>query len=248
MAIWNDPQPSQTSFGASSRMNAGYASGAALDAGLRKYMLSIYNYMASGVLLSGIVALGFVESGLAEQVFRTPLRWLIVLAPLAFVFGMSAGLNRMKTSTLQACFWGFAVAMGLSLSSLLLVYTGPSIAMTFFATAGSFAGLSLVGYTTKKSLSGMGSFLTMGLFGLIIAMLINAFFPMPGMGFAISLLGVAIFAGLTAYDTQQLKNTYMHVAGTSMQERVAIMGALNLYLDFINLFQFLLSFLGDRRN
>jgi len=247
MAIWNDPQPTQTGLRASSRMNAGYVNAAALDAGLRKYMLSIYNYMASGVLLSGIVALLFVQTGLAAQVFVTPLRWLVVLAPLGFVFAMSAGMGRMKAGTLQACFWGFAVAMGLSLSSVLLVYTGASVALTFFATAGAFAGLSLVGYTTKKSLSGMGSFLTMGLFGLIIAMLVGMFFHVPGLSLAISVLGVLIFAGLTAYDTQQLKNTYVQVAGTPYVEKVAIMGALNLYLDFINMFQFLLSFLGDRR-
>lgn len=247
MAIWNDPQPTQTGFGASSKMNAGYVDAATLDLGLRKYMLSIYNYMASAVMLSGIVALLFVESGLAAQVFVTPLRWLIVLAPLGFVFAMSAGMGRMQSGTLKACFWGFAVAMGLSMSSLLLVYTGSSIALTFFATAGSFAGLSLVGYATKKNLSGMGSFLIMGLFGLIIASLVSMFFHVPGMGFAISVLGVLIFAGLTAYDTQQLKQSYVQVAGTPYAERVAIMGALTLYLDFINMFQFLLSFLGDRR-
>jgi len=244
MAIWNDPQP--TGFGAASRLDAQFG-GAALDAGLRKYMLSIYNYMTSGVLLSGIVALLFAQSGLAAQVFVTPLRWLVVLAPLGFVFAMSAGMGRMQTSTLKACFWGFAVAMGLSMSSIFLVYTGPSIAMTFFSTAGAFAGLSLVGYTTKKNLSGMGSFLLMGLFGLIIASLIGMFFQVPGLAFAISVLGVLIFAGLTAYDTQQLKMNYMQVAGTPYQEKVAIMGALTLYLDFINMFQFLLSFLGDRR-
>ncbi len=247
MAIWNDPQPTQTGFGASSGMNAGFVQGAALDAGLRKYMLSIYNYMTSGILLSGVVALLFAQSGMAEQVFHTPLRWLIALAPLGFVFAMSAGMGRMATSTLQACFWGFSVAMGLSMSAIFLVYTGPSIAATFFATAGAFAGLSLVGYTTKRSLSAMGSFLIMGLFGLIIASLVAMFFPIPGLGFAISVLGVLIFAGLTAYDTQRLKQTYVQVAGTPFVEKVAIMGALSLYLDFINMFQFLLSFMGDRR-
>jgi FtsH-binding integral membrane protein len=244
MAIWNDPQP--TGFGASSRLNAELG-GATLDAGLRKYMLSIYNYMTSGVLLSGVVALLFAQSGLAAQVFVTPLRWLVVLAPLGFVFAMSAGMGRMKTSTLKACFWGFSVAMGLSLASVFLRYTGSSIALTFFATAGSFAGLSLVGYTTKKNLSGMGSFLIMGLFGLIIASLVGMFFQVPGLAIVISALGVLIFAGLTAYDTQQLKMSYVQVAGTPYAEKVAVMGALTLYLDFINMFQFLLSFLGDRR-
>jgi len=246
MAIWNDPQPNGTGFGASTGIPAG-ARAATVDAGLRRYMLSIYNYMASGVLLSGVVALLFARSGMAAAVFGTPLRWLVALAPLGFVMAMSFGLNRMQTSTLKACFWGFSVAMGLSLSSIFFVYTGSSIAATFFATAGAFAGLSLVGYTTKRNLSGMGAFFTMGLFGLIIAMLINAFFPMPGMGLAISIIGVLLFAGLTAYDTQRLKETYWQVAGTAYVDKVVVMGALSLYLDFINLFQFLLSFMGDRR-
>lgn len=247
MANWNDPQSTRTGFGASPSID-GKTLGqtASYDMGLRRYMLSIYNYMASGVLLSGIVALVFASSGMAEAVFATPLRWVLILAPLGFVMAMSFGLNKMQTSTLQMLFWAFAVVMGLSMSSIFLVYTGPSIAATFFATAGAFAGLSLVGYTTKKNLSGMGSFLTMGVFGLIIAMLINAFFPMPGLGLAISILGVLIFAGLTAYDTQRLKETYAYVAGTDMMGKVVIMGALSLYLDFINMFQFLLSILGNR--
>ena len=248
MAIWNDPQPTKTGFSAGSRMNAGMSGSlAGTDAGLRSFMLSIYNYMASGVLLSGLVALLFVRSGAAEAAFHTPLRWLIVLAPLGFVMAMGAGLNRFRTSTVQMLFWGFSVARGLSRSSILLVYTGESVAATFFATAGAFAGLSLVGYTTKRNLSAMGSFFTMGLFGLIIAMLINAFFPMPGLGLAISILGVLIFAGLTAYDTQRLKESYYQVAGTEYADKVVVMGALSLYLDFINMFQFLLSFMGDRR-
>lgn len=225
MANWNDPQSTRTGFGASPSID-GKTLGqtASYDMGLRRYMLSIYNYMASGVLLSGIVALVFASSGMAEAVFATPLRWVLILAPLGFVMAMSFGLNKMQTSTLQMLFWAFAVVMGLSMSSIFLVYTGPSIAATFFATAGAFAGLSLVGYTTKKNLSGMGSFLTMGVFGLIIAMLINAFFPMPGLGLAISILGVLIFAGLTAYDTQRLKETYAYVAGTDMMGKVVIMG------------------------
>ncbi|MFM5908293.1 MAG: Bax inhibitor-1/YccA family protein [Novosphingobium sp.] len=247
MANWNDPQSTRAGFGASPSLD-GKTLGQAgtYDAGLRRYMLSIYNYMASGVLLSGIVALLFATSGAAAAVFATPLRWVLILAPLGFVMAMSFGMNRMQTSTLKMLFWAFSVVMGLSLSSIFLIYTGPSIASTFFATAGAFAGLSLVGYTTKKNLSAMGSFLTMGVIGLIIAMLINAFFPMPGLGLAISILGVLIFAGLTAYDTQRLKETYQYVAGTDMMGKVVIMGALTLYLDFINMFQFLLSFLGNR--
>ena len=170
-----------------------------------------------------------------------------MLAPLAFVMAMSFGLNRMQTSTLRLLFWAFSVAMGLSLSSIFLVYTGPSIASTFFATAAAFAGLSLVGYTTKKSLSGMGTFLIMGVWGLLAAMIINMIWPSQGLSLVISLVGVLIFAGLTAYDTQRLKNTYAEVAGTEFAGKVVVMGALSLYLDFINMFTFLLQLLGDRR-
>jgi len=248
MANWNDPQPTRTGFGASPSLSGTtLGQAAAYDLGLRRHMLSIYNYMASGVLLSGIVALLFARSGLALQVMTTPLRWIIALAPLGFVMAMNFGINRMQTSTLKQLFWGFSVAMGLSLSAIFLVYTGPSIAATFFATAGAFAGLSFVGYTTKKDLSGFGSFLTMGVFGILIAMIINMIWPMPGLGLAISILGVLIFAGLTAYDTQRLKAMYAQVAGTDYAGKVVIMGALSLYLDFINLFQFMLSFMGDRR-
>ena len=219
---------------------------AARDAGLRSYMLSVYNYMASGVLLTGIVALLFASSGLAEQVLSTPLRWVIMLAPLGFVMAMSFGLNRMSTATLQTLFWAFAVAMGLSLSSIFLVYTGVSIAQTFFAVTAGFMALSLYGYTTKKDLSGFGTFLIMGVVGLLIAMLINLFLQSTAMQMAISAIGVLLFAGLTAYDTQKIKSMYAYVAGTDMMGKVVIMGALNLYLDFVNMFTFLLSFMGSR--
>lgn len=247
MANWNDPQPTRTGFGASPSLNAAADRALSYDMGLRRYMLSIYNYMASGVLFSGIVALVFASSGAAAAVFATPLRWLIALAPLGFVMAMSFGLNRMSTSTLKTLFWAFSVAMGLSLSSIFFVYTGPSIASTFFATAAAFAGLSLVGYTTKKDLSGFGSFLIMGVWGLLAAMIINMIWPSQGLGLAISLLGVLIFAGLTAYDTQRIKGMYQYVAGTEFAGKAAVMGALSLYLDFINMFTFLLQFLGDRR-
>ena len=217
------------------------------DVGLRSYMLSVYNYMASGILLTGIVAMLFANSGLAAQVMATPLRWLIILAPLGFVMAMSFGLNRMSTGTLQALFWSFAVAMGLSMSTIFLVYTDLSIAQAFFAVSAGFAGLSLWGYTTKKDLSGMGTFLIMGVVGLFIAMLINLFLQSTAMHLAISAIGVLIFAGLTAYDTQRIKSMYDHVAGSDMIGKVVIMGALSLYLDFINMFMFLLSFMGDRR-
>ena len=220
---------------------------AARDAGLRSYMLKVYNYMASGVLLTGIVALLFASSGMAEQVMATPLKWLIILAPLGFVFAMSFGVNRMSTATLQTLFWGFAVAMGLSMSTIFLVYTGTSIAQTFFAVSAAFMGLSLYGYTTKKDLSGFGTFLIMGVVGLLVAMVINIFLQSTAMAFAISGIGVLLFAGLTVYDTQKIKSMYAHIAGTDMMGKAAIMSALTLYLDFINMFQFMLMFMGDRR-
>ena len=241
-----DPRTSTDRLGGVNAATVGVPR-AARDAGLRSYMLSVYNYMASGVLLTGIVALLFATSGLAAQVLVTPLRWLIILAPLGFVMAMNFGLNRMKTSTLQALFWAFAVSMGLSMSSIFLVYTGLSIAQTFFAVAAGFAGLSLYGYTTKRDLSGLGTFLIMGVVGLLVAMLINLFLQSTAMMMAISAIGVLLFAGLTAYDTQKIKSMYAYVAGTDMMGKVVIMGALNLYLDFINMFTFLLSFMGDRR-
>ena len=244
MAEWNDPRTTSSPFGSRGPALNGEALGAVtMDQGLRRYMLSIYNYMASGVLLSGIVALLFANSGLAAQVMATPLRWVIVLAPLAFIFFFSPARSE---GTLKTMFWSFSVLMGLSLSALLLVYTGPSIALTFFATAGAFAGLSLYGYTTKRNLSGMGSFLVMGVIGLVIAMLLNLWLASGPLALAISAIGVLIFAGLTAYDTQRLRDTYYQVAGTDMMGKVVILGALSLYLDFINMFQFLLSFLGSR--
>ena len=221
---------------------------AARDAGLRSYMLSVYNYMASGVLLTGIVALLFYTIGMAAQVFQGGglLPWLIILSPLAIVFAMSFGQNRMSTGTLQMLFWGFATLMGLSMSTIFLRYTGVSIAQTFFAVSAAFLGLSLYGYTTKKDLSGFGTFLIMGVVGLLVAMVINIFLQSPAMQLAISAIGVLLFAGLTAYDTQRIKSMYAYVAGTEMLGKAAIMGALTLYLDFINMFQFLLSFMGNR--
>jgi FtsH-binding integral membrane protein len=209
-------------------------------------MLSVYNYMASGVLLTGIVALLFASSGLAQQVLATPLRWVIMLAPLGFVMAISFGFNRMKTSTMQTLFWAFAVVMGLSMSSIFLVYTGTSIATTFFAVSVAFLSLSLYGYTTKKDLSGFGTFLIMGVVGLLVAMVLNLFLQSPALQMGISAIGVLLFAGLTAYDTQKIKSTYDYVAGTDMMGKAVIMGALTLYLDFINMFTFLLSFLGNR--
>jgi uncharacterized protein len=245
MAEWLDPQKSQTQAAIG---DAGFGTGAvAFDAGLRAHMLKVYNYMASGVLLTGIVAMLFAKSGMAQTVMSGGLlRWLIILSPLAIVMAMSFGQNRMTTPTLKSLFWAFTVLMGLSLSTIFLVYTGVSIAQTFLATAAAFAGLSLWGYTTQKDLSGFGTFLIMGLVGLIVASIVNIFLQSSTMGWVISSLGVLIFAGLTAYDTQKIKSMYQYVAGTDMAGKAAIMGALTLYLDFINMFQFLLSFMGSR--
>ncbi len=221
---------------------------AARDAGLRSYMLKVYNYMASGVLLTGIVAMLFAGSSIGQNIMLGGglLRWVIIFAPLLFVMAMSFGFNRMSTATLNLMFWAFATVMGLSMSTVFMVFTGVSIAQTFFAVTAAFLGLSLWGYTTKKDLSGFGTFLIMGVVGLLVAMVINIFLQSTAMHFAISAIGVLLFAGLTAYDTQKIKSMYAYVAGTDMEGKVVIMGALNLYLDFINMFQFLLSFLGNR--
>ncbi|RJT24547.1 Bax inhibitor-1/YccA family protein [Chakrabartia godavariana] len=243
MANWSDPR----TVGAAPAVDVG-ARGAAVDAGLRSYMLSVYNYMSSGVLLTGIVALLFASSGAAQNIMFGPgiLKWVIILSPLAFVTVMNFGLNRLSTAALQACFWGFATVMGLSMSTIFLVYTGASIAQTFFATAAAFAGLSVWGYTTKKDLSGFGTFLIMGVVGLLVASIINIFLQSGTMNLVISFVGVLLFAGLTAYDTQRIKSMYAYVAGTDMVGKTVIMGALSLYLDFVNMFQFLLSFMGNR--
>jgi FtsH-binding integral membrane protein len=243
MANWSDPRIVGAPLGAA----AGTQS-AAYDAGLRSYMLSVYNYMASGVMLTGIVALLFAQSGYAQSIMGGPgiLKYVIMFSPLAFVMALSFGINRMSTAAAQATFWGFATVMGLSMSTIFLVYTGTSIAQTFFATAGAFAGLSLWGYTTKRDLTGMGTFLIMGLVGLIIASIINIFMQSGTFSLVISFIGVLLFAGLTAYDTQRIKSMYSYVAGTDMMGKTVIMGALSLYLDFVNMFQFLLSFMGSR--
>jgi FtsH-binding integral membrane protein len=242
MANWPDPRMTSAGFdGAATR-----AGDAAFDAGLRSYMLSIYNYMASGVLVTGIVAILFANSGLAAQVLATPLRWVIMLAPLAFVMVLSFGINKLQTSTAQMLYWAFAVVMGLSMSSIFLVFTGVSIAQTFFATAAAFVGLSLYGYTTRRDLSGFGTFLIMGVVGILVAMLLNMFLQSSALQLVISIVGVLIFAGLTAYDTQRLKSMYTHIAGTDMMGKAVIMGALSLYLDFVNMFTFLLNLLGSR--
>jgi FtsH-binding integral membrane protein len=246
MANWSDPRPGATPFA-----TATGARSEAFDAGLRSYMLSVYNYMFSAILLTGLVAMFFSWGGMDSPAAHVminggPLRYLIMFAPLGFVFGMSFGGARMSSGALQAMFWGFAVAMGLSLSTVFLVYTGTSIAQAFFATAAAFGGLSLYGYTTKRDLSAFGTFLIMGLVGLIVASLLNLFFQSGAFALVISFVGVLLFAGLTAYDTQQTKSMYAHVAGTGAEQHVVIMSALNLYLDFINMFLFILRLFGNR--
>jgi FtsH-binding integral membrane protein len=251
MANWQDPRSTAERTGGVNAATVGVPS-VTRDAGLRSYMLSVYNYMASGVLLTGIIAMLFAPY--AQGVLVQPdgqgmtlLGWIVTLSPLAFVFAMSFGVNRMSTGTLQLLFWAFAAVMGLSMSTLFIVFTGVSIAQTFFATAAAYVALSLYGYTTKRDLSGLGTFLIMGVVGLIVAMLINLFLQSSAMALAISAIGVLLFAGLTAYDTQRIKSMYFYVQGTEMMGKTVIMGALSLYLDFINMFQFLLSFMGDRR-
>jgi FtsH-binding integral membrane protein len=246
MANWQDPRTTGVTAATVGVPRA------ARDAGLRSYMLSVYNYMASGVLLTGIIAMLFAPY--ARQVLIAPngqgmslLGWIVTLSPLGFVFAMSFGVNRMSRATLQMLFWGFAAVMGLSMSTLFLAFTSQSIAQTFFATAAAYVALSLYGYTTKRDLSGLGTFLIMGVVGLLVAMLINLFLQSSAMALAISAIGVLLFAGLTAYDTQRIKSMYFYVQGTDMIGKTVIMGALTLYLDFINMFQFLLSFMGDRR-
>ncbi len=245
MANWNDTDQ-RRSFGSVPRAGDAVTRGETFDAGLRKHMLSIYNYMTSGVLLTGVVALLTARSGLALSFASGPLMWIVALAPLGFILAMSFGLNRMSKGTLQVLFWSFATVMGLSMSTIFLRFTGESIAATFFATAGAFAGLSLYGYTTKKNLQGFGTFLVMGVIGLLIAMVLNIFLQSGTLALAISFIGVLIFAGLTAYDTQRLKREYQHLRGTEFAGKAIIMGAVSLYLDFINMFMFLLQFMGSR--
>ncbi|SPH18559.1 Inner membrane protein YbhL [Defluviimonas aquaemixtae] len=241
----------------------------AIDEGLRAHMNKVYGLMSVGMLLTALAA--WAISGLAvttdpttaaaqigtdkyltsfgAAIYLSPLKWVVMFAPLAFVFGFSAMIGRMSAATAQLVFYTFAVTMGVSISSIFLVFTGYSIVQTFLVTAVAFAGLSIWGYTTKRDISGWGSFLIMGVIGLIVASIVNIFLGSPAVMFAISALGVLIFAGLTAYDTQNIKNTYLAHAqhgDTEWLGKAAIMGALNLYLDFINMFMFLLQFLGNR--
>lgn len=235
----------------------GVVESAAVDEGLRSYMLRVYNYMASGVLLTGIVALlVYTSPAMAGLLFKmqgdfivgyTGLGWLAVFAPLGFVLAMSFGLQRMQATTLQLLFWAFAGIMGLSLSSIFFVYTGISIAQIFFISAATFGALSLWGYTTKKNLSAWGSFLFMGLIGILIASVVNIFLGSAMLDFFVSVVGVLVFAGLTAYDTQKIRDQYSLNYDGSVVSKQAVMGALTLYLDFINMMMMLLRLFGNRR-
>jgi len=219
------------------------------DEGLRQHMLRVYNYMGAGLILTGLVA-ALVSSSPAMMaaIFGTPLKWVVMLAPLAFVMVLSFGIQKLSFASAQMIFWAYCGAMGLSMSAIFLVFTGASIALTFFVTAATFLSMSLYGYTTKADLSKMGSFLMMGVIGIVIAGLANIFFQSPALHFAISAIGVLIFTGLTAYDTQSIKESYAEGYDHESKGKLALMGALTLYLDFINLFQFLLQFLGARNN
>ena len=234
---------------------------AIIDQGLRSYMLKVYNYMASGVLLTGVVALFLFKmsvvtgpngeilslTNLGNSIYNSGLAWIIMLAPLGVVFYMSFGIAKMSASKAQTVFWIFAGLMGASLSSIFLAYTGTSITRVFFITAGTFGAMSIYGYTTKRDLTKLGSFLMMGLIGIIIASIVNIFMKSSMMYFVISILGVLIFVGLTAYDTQKIKNMYTASDSGELMGKKAVMGALTLYLDFINLFIMLLRLFGQRR-
>ncbi len=231
-----------------SRYSTSAATQAVIDEGLRAYMLRVYNYMASGVLLSGIVAYVVANTELAGMIFGTPLKWVVMLAPLAFVFILSAGINRLSFFAAQALYWAFAALMGASLASILLVFTGASVARVFFITAAMFAGMSIYGYTTRADLSRFGSFLMMGLIGIIVAGLVNIFVASSALQFAISIIGVLVFVGLSAFDTQRIKDTYFEGQGHEIAGKMALMGALTLYLDFVNLFVMLMQILGQQRD
>ena len=244
-------------FGAFDRAGTA-ADQAAFDVGLRAHMIRVYNYMASGLALSGIVAFGLFSSPqLAALFFQLTadgrvvglngLGWIATLAPLGLLMLVSFRAAQMSVGAIQAVYWAVTGLMGVSLSVLLFTYTGASVARTFFVTAAAFGALSLYGYTTKKDLSAVGKFLFMGVIGLILASIVNMIWPSGTMSFIISAAGVLIFSGLIAYDTQKIKDQYAGAWGTDTAEKVAIFGALSLYLDFVNLFQFLMMFLGQRR-
>jgi uncharacterized protein len=220
---------------------------AAIDEGLRAHMQRVYGYMAGGLALTGIVSYGAAASGFYQSIASTPLIWLVMLAPLGFVLALSFGIQRMSAATATLLFWIYAAVMGLSLGSIFLVFTGTSIARVFFITAATYGAMSLYGYTTRTDLSGFGSFLLMGLIGIVIASLVNIFVGSSALQFAISIVGVILFVGLTAYDTQRIKQVYLESDTEEIAGKKAVLGALALYLDFINLFMMLLQLFGQRR-
>jgi uncharacterized protein len=222
-----------------------------IDEGLRAHMLRVYNLMAIGLAITGVTALGTATLAMsnpafAQLIYVSPLKWLIMLAPLALVFFLSFRIHSMSVATAQTTFWGYAALLGVALSSIFLVYTGASITQTFFITATTFGAMSLYGYTTKKDISSWGSFLFMGLIGILIASVVNIFMASSALSFAISVIGVLVFTGLTAYDTQKIKESYYEGDDSDTAGRKAIIGALELYLDFVNLFLMLLRLLGNR--
>jgi FtsH-binding integral membrane protein len=220
---------------------------AIFDEGLRRHMLRVYNFMGLGLVVTGVVAYLVASTpALYVPIFQTPLKWVVMLAPLGFMFFLSFRAHAISGATAQALFWTFCAVMGLSLASVFLVFTGTSIARTFFITAAMFGATSLYGYTTKRDLSRFGSFLVMGLIGIVIASLVNLFVGSSVLQFAISIIGVLVFTGLTAYDTQSIKEQYAESFGQDANTKLAVFGALSLYLNFINLFQLLLSLTGQR--
>jgi len=221
---------------------------AQIDAGLRAHMQRVYGYMAGGLALTGIVAYVAAASGFYQAIAATPLIWLVMLAPLGFVLALSFGIQRMSVETAMLLFWLYAAVMGLSLGSIFLVFTGESIARVFFITAATYSVMSLYGYTTKSDLSRFDSFLMMGLIGIVIASLVNIFVGSSALQFAISIIGVIVFVGLTAYDTQRIKEMYLESDSADIAGKKAMLGALSLYLDFINLFMIFLQLFGQRRD
>ncbi|WP_377294160.1 Bax inhibitor-1/YccA family protein [Rhizobium sp. SG2393] len=236
-----NPSPLHTGYGASAQ------SAALFDEGLRQHMLRVYNYMGLGLVITGIVA--FIVGStpaLYVPIFQSPLKWVVMLAPLAFVFFFSFRIQAMSAATAQMTFWAFCAVMGLSLASVFLVFTGTSIARTFFIAATMFGATSLFGYVTKRDLSKFGSFLMMGLIGVVIASIVNIFLGSSALQFAISVIGIVVFVGLTAWDTQNIKEQYAENFDQESRSKMAVFGALSLYLNFVNIFQLLLNFTGER--
>jgi uncharacterized protein len=224
------------------------SAGAQIDAGLRAHMQRVFGHMAGGLALTGVVAYAAAASGFYQAIASTPLIWLVMLAPLAFVLVLSFGIQRMSAETARFLFWLYAAMMGLSLGSIFVVFTGESVARVFFITAATYGAMSLYGYTTKSDLSRFGSFLMMGLIGIVIASLVNIFVGSSALQFAISIIGVIVFVGLTAYDTQRIKEMYLESDTAEIAGKKAVLGALSLYLDFINLFMIFLQLFGQRRD